>query len=318
MKRYTLSGLEIPLSVICLGASLFGSQVTEGEAFALLDDFAQRGGTFADTAHVYADWLPGGQGASERTLGRWRRERGLAQRFAIGTKGGHPRLETMNISRLTPEDIARDVAESLERLGVETIDLYWLHRDNEEIPVGEMVDALNAHVGRGEIGILGASNWSAARIEDANRYAVGHGKAGFVASQVKWSLKNEQQAYDAATGARTMTGSELVDYRAMGVKVIPYSAQAGGFFAKPCRPSESDINRQRWHRARELAAKKQCTANQIALAYVLNHEGGGAAICAPRTREQMQDTCRAAHVMLTTEELCYLEGATTDYREDTV
>lgn len=318
MHKYTLPGLEIPLSVICLGASLFGSQIPESDAFALLDDFAERGGTFADTAHVYADWLPGGHGASETTLGKWRRTRGLTQTFAIGTKGGHPRLETMAISRLTPDDIATDIGESLERLGADKIDLYWLHRDNENVPVGEFIDALNAHRDAGRIGVLGASNWSAARVSAANEYASAHGKAGFVATQIKWSLKHAEQAFDAATGARAMTNSELVDYRAMGVKVVPYSAQAGGFFAKPCRPSESAINRERWRRAQELALAMDCTPNQIALAYVLNHKCGGAAICAPRTLGQMEDTCKAASVTLTGELLRYLRGKPTSYSDDTV
>src|SRR5687768_12369425 len=87
-------------SVICLGVAGFGTTTPGDDAFAMLDAFAEAGGNFADTAHIYAAWLPGGAGESECTLGRWLRSR-RPQGLIIGTKGGHPDLGTMDVSRLT-------------------------------------------------------------------------------------------------------------------------------------------------------------------------------------------------------------------------
>ena len=90
MNYFTLPRNARPLSVLCLGTASYGSACTRDESFALLDAFAEAGGNFLDTAHVYADWLPAGHGASERTVGEWLRTRGVRDEFAVATKGGHP------------------------------------------------------------------------------------------------------------------------------------------------------------------------------------------------------------------------------------
>ena len=129
--RYTaLPTTGFTPSVLCLGTGGFGTRIPQDQAFQMLDRFAELGGNFLDTARVYAAWLPGGEGASERTIGAWLKSRDMAASCIVATKGAHPNLATMRISRLTPAEIAADVSASLEALGVEAIDLYWLHRDD--------------------------------------------------------------------------------------------------------------------------------------------------------------------------------------------
>ncbi|MBV9849221.1 MAG: aldo/keto reductase [Armatimonadetes bacterium] len=315
MRYFSLPGIEKPVSVLCLGTGGMGSAQTADESFTLLDAFAERGGTFLDTAHVYADWIPGGAGASERTVGAWLRSRDVWGRFVVGTKGGHPKLETMHLSRLRPEDIAQDLAESLERLQTETIDLYWLHRDDPAVPVGEILSALNDHLAAGAVRAIGASNWSTVRLEEAADYAAAHGLTGFCASQIAWSLARSNEPYNAAMRTIAMDKDALRWYCAAGLRVIPYTAQASGFFAHPYDETaarfsayHSPVNARRWQRAQTMARERGMSPNAVALAYLLNHPCGGAAIVGPHTGEQMEDTCRAADLALSDAELAFLEA----------
>jgi len=314
MKYFTLPGIERPLSVLCLGTANYGSAYSRDESFALLDLFAEAGGNFLDTAHVYADWLPDGRGASERTVGEWLRTRGVRDGFTVATKGGHPRLETMERSRLRPEDLERDLTESLERLGTDRVDLYWLHRDDPAVPVGEILGALNGHMKAGQIGAIGASNWRPARLRAASEYAKAHGLTGFVASQIGWSLAvpnvTQGQWYDALH----MDAEALEYYRTAGLKVIPFSPQAGGFFAHPYDTADAKYalyhNAQsagRWERVRQVSERRGVSANAVALAYVLRHPCGGAAVIGPRTVEQLRDSMEAVGMDVSEEERRFLE-----------
>ena len=317
MRTFTLPGLAKDLSVVCLGTGSHGSAYTEEHSFTLLDAFAERGGTFLDTAHVYANWLPEGKGASERTVGRWLRSRGLECQIAVGTKGGHPRLETMHVSRLRPEDIARDLDESLERLQLSSVDLYYMHRDDPEIPVGEILSALNEHLSAGRIGALGASNWGVARLQEAADYATAHGLTGFCASQIAWSLAQDNIPYDPAQRTVSMDPEALSYYCASPLRVIPYTAQAGGFFAHPYdeggpkfKRYHNPVSARRWERTQTLARECGVSPNALALAYLLNHPCGGAGIVGAHTVEQIDDSCSAGDIALTDADLRFLEGET--------
>ena len=314
MNFCALPGIIRPLSVLCLGTANYGSAYTREESFALLDAFAEAGGNFLDTAHVYADWLPKGHGASERTVGEWLRTRGVRDNFAVATKGGHPRLETMEKSRLRPEDLTRDLTESLERLGTDRVDLYWLHRDDPAVPVGEILAALNEHQASGRIRALGASNWRPARLKAVAEYAEAHGLTGFVASQIGWSLAVpnvvQGQWYDAL-----YMDAEALEYHCMGgLQVIPFSPQAGGFFAHPYDTADAkyalyhnEVNAGRWDRVQRLAEEHGVSANAIALAYILEHPCGGSAVIGPRTVEQLQDSVQVVGLRLSEAEREFLE-----------
>src|SRR4028119_1824671 len=101
MLHTSLPASSLQPSVLCLGTAGFGSDTSADESFAMLDTFAEAGGNMADSAHIYAAWLPDGWGQSERTLGDWLRSRRPAG-FLVSTKGGHPPMENMDASRLSP------------------------------------------------------------------------------------------------------------------------------------------------------------------------------------------------------------------------
>jgi aryl-alcohol dehydrogenase-like predicted oxidoreductase len=170
MKYVTIPNSELRVSQICLGSAEFGATMAPKDSFALLDAFIAAGGNFIDTAHVYSDWIPNTKSTSEKLIGEWLRKSGMREDVLIATKGAHPRLTSMNVSRLSKDDIETDVHESLEYLQTETIDLYWLHRDDVSIPVGEIIEALNEQVWLGNIRYFGCSNWTFSRIQEAMDY----------------------------------------------------------------------------------------------------------------------------------------------------
>jgi aryl-alcohol dehydrogenase-like predicted oxidoreductase len=298
------------VSRLCLGTATFGTaQQPRDEAFALLDGFAASGGTFVDTAHVYAAWLPDGTGASERTIGDWMRARGVE--LVVGSKGGHPPLEDMSRSRLRPQDLAQDCAESLDRLRRSHIDLYWLHRDDESVPVGEIIDAIQPLLRSGRVRAVGASNWSWQRIQAANAWASAHAASGFVASQIAWSLAQDAPGHVPGGGTRGMDAETLAWHARSGIAQIPYSSQAGGFFAKALPTAgryACEANARRWERVRSLATRLGATPNRVALAWVLNHPAGGWAVVGPKSAAQLADTLAADALHLDAQQLADLES----------
>jgi aryl-alcohol dehydrogenase-like predicted oxidoreductase len=199
---------------------------------------------------------------------------GVREKVVIGTKGGHPAIEP-GYSRpdayLAPEVIAQDVDESLERLGFASVDLYYLHRDDTRVPVGEIVDTLHQEVDQGRIRHLGASNWSVERLEAANAYAQGKGRQGFIASQVQWSLATPTWKIGPDPTTRYVTEDDVRWHTRTRLPIVAYSATASGYFSDtPRNPGlyNDSANPGRAERARTFAAQRKATPTQIALAYL--------------------------------------------------
>ena len=150
-------GETLKLSKIILGTAVFGTKIPKETAFEMMDTYFAHGGRVLDTARVYSDWLPNGHGASERTIGEWIQERNCRKDIILSTKGAHPSFSDMHRSRMTAEEIYVDLNESLKTLQTDYVDIYYLHRDDENIPVSEIMDILDPLVKSGKIRMLGAS-----------------------------------------------------------------------------------------------------------------------------------------------------------------
>jgi aryl-alcohol dehydrogenase-like predicted oxidoreductase len=305
MRLRHLPGSSTPFASIVLGTAVFGSEIPADASYAMLDAYAAAGGNLLDTAHVYASWLPGGTGASEQLIGRWLADRGLAARIHVATKGAHPALSDMSTSRLRPQDIASDLSDSLDRLRLDRIALYYLHRDDETIPVDEVLAALQPHLRNGTVGAIGASNWGWRRIAAANACAAARGWTGFAASQINWSLGVFAAGHRHGEGLLGMDAETIAYHGASGVVQIPFSAQANGFFGKPLAVArqrlpqyEHPASIDRWHVAQRLAARYGVSANAVALAWLLQHPQGGWGIVGPKRMEQLQDSLTAADLVL--------------------
>ena len=151
MRYVNLKDTDLKLSNICFGTGNFGAGVEKETAFALLDEFVRLGGNFIDTANVYCRCVQGNGNSAERFLGEWLKSRGAYQDVVIATKGAHYDMEKPEISRVTEDAIRFDVEESMQTMGLDVLDFYWLHRDDEKKPVEEIIDILEALKKEGKI-----------------------------------------------------------------------------------------------------------------------------------------------------------------------
>ncbi len=173
MHLIPLPGTSLSVSPLCLGGVPFGHTLSDKETFALLDRFVALGGNFIDTARIYSDWVPGETRRSERVLGDWMQARRNRPSLVISTKGAHPFIESLDTPRSAVAEIRDDLEGSLRTLRLDTVDLYWLHRDDPTRSVGHFIDLLNAFVREGKVRHFGASNWSTERLRAANDFARG-------------------------------------------------------------------------------------------------------------------------------------------------
>jgi aryl-alcohol dehydrogenase-like predicted oxidoreductase len=319
IRIINLPGTTMHVSGICLGTAEFGASLSAGPAEALLDSFLEAGGNFIDTAAVYADWASEEKSSSEKIIGRWLKSRGVGNRMILATKGGHPLLDRMDESRMSPVEIVRDIEASLSHLGTETIDLYYLHRDDPARPVEEIINTLNGQIRRGVIRHIGCSNWSATRIREAQIYAAESGQEGFSANQMMWSLA----AANAKADDSTLTGmdAEMKEFHSeTGMAVIPYSSQAGGLFQKMShgtpleampKPYRLDINRLRSDRVMRLSEDIGVSITAVTMGYLMSQNFAVVPVVGCRTSEQLQDTMNGSELRLSQEQLLYLEGAGT-------
>jgi len=123
MRHVAIPNTDLVVSSLCLGTADLGSEIPRAAAFRMLDAYLDAGGTFVDTAKVYADWLPGERSISEKTIGAWMQTRGNRSRVVLATKGAHPELETMHVPRMSRQEIVADLDASLQHLRTDLVDL---------------------------------------------------------------------------------------------------------------------------------------------------------------------------------------------------
>jgi aryl-alcohol dehydrogenase-like predicted oxidoreductase len=317
--RYTeIPGVNKPVARLIQGGTMFGSDLDEAESCLLLDQVYELGCNTIDTAHVYS------AGESERLIGRWMQERGLREEVVIITKGA---AHSRDRRRLTPFDIAADLHDSLARLRTNYVDLYLLHRDDLNVPVEPIVEALNEHIQAGRIHAFGASNWSHERIEAANAYARAHGLQPFVASSPQFSLADSQaEPWPLCLSISGSAGKAAREWYAEAqMPLLIWSPLASGFFSGKFRRDNLDQfgerewdevairtyaneeNFQRLDRASMLAAEKGLSPAQVALAYVMNQPMNVFAVVGPHSAEKFKANIEASDLELTAREMAWLD-----------
>ena len=316
MRYVEIAGVDRPVSTIGLGttSSIFGPDGDDRVA-ELIEAFLDAGGNSVDTAQIY------GSGESERALGRWLEDSGRRDEVFLITKGCHPDVHGDDwpdrpwVPRVTPEAITFDLRESLERLRTEHIDLYLLHRDDESVPPGPLVEALNYEQERGRIAAFGASNWTVDRITEANEYAEQQGLNGFVVNSPGLSLARPTTMYYPGTlFAEDDTRRWHADRQ---FPMLAWSTLAAGFAAGTgtdpsnagvvARAYFSDENFERRRRAEEIGQEKGFSGLQIALAFVLCQPYPVVALVGPSKIPNLEANLGALDVELTPEEMAYLD-----------
>ncbi len=280
------------LSRIVLGTDGYGERIDKDTAFDIMDFYIEQGGNVIDTARLYCG------GESEKLVGQYIKERNIRDKVFISTKCSHPPLDDMTVSRLKPEDIEADIDESLMALGVDVIDMVWLHRDDERKGVRHIMDALNNMVRKGKIRNFGASNWTYERIDSANRYAYESGGDGFAAGQILYNMATPAKVWDDTLVI--MDADEKKKYAENQFPVFAFSSQAKGFFEKYNQGLLSPKARERYlceasvktyARIKEEAVKNGDTLSYTALRLLWEESSFDVfPIIGPSSVKQLKDT----------------------------
>lgn len=318
MKYSKIDGIEKPVARLVQGTVMLRADRRD-ENWKLLDSLFEHGFTCFDTAHNY------GGGVCEKELGAWIKARGIRDEVVILTKGAHP-YPPDEPQRVTPAFIRRDLEDSLERLQTDFVEMYLLHRDNPDYPVGELVDVLNECREKGHIGIYGGSNWRAERMQAANEYAAAHNKVPFTVSSPQFSVA--EMINPPWPGCISISGAQgeadRAWYHQNKISLFTWSSLAGGFMTgkfrrdnldtftdywdtNPIGAYASESNFQRLDRVLELAADKDASPAQIAVAYVLGSSPRCHAIVANWEIEQIAQNAKAADIKLNAAEIAWLE-----------
>ena len=303
IPKRSIPGLGKQASAAALG---FEDFKTFASGAILLDAFWEKGGNLFDTAFVY------GGGYTEKLFGEWHTSRGTRESAVLIGKGAHSPL-------VYPDVIAKQLTQSLDRLQTDYVDIYFMHRDNPDVPVGEFVDAMDAEVKAGRIrGPFGGSNWTMARMDEAIAYADKNGKQRPGALSNNFALAEMLDPIWAGcvTASTPDWKKWLVDRQ---VTNFSWSSQARGFFTDRAGRDKTDneelvrvwYNEQnfgRRDRAIELANKLGKSPIHVALAYVLAQSFPSVPLIGPRTLAEMDDSMNAFDIKLTPEDIKWLEN----------
>ncbi|WP_217240410.1 aldo/keto reductase [Streptomyces sp. AC555_RSS877] len=306
-----LGSSELEVFPLCLGGNVFGWTADEAASFAVLDAYTAAGGNFVDTADSYSQWAEGHQGGeSETIIGKWAKARGNRADVVIATKVSqhheYPGLGAANIKA------AADA--SLRRLGTDYIDLYYTHFDKPEVPVEEIIGALDELVKAGKVRHIAASNISPERLEASLAFSDREGLARYVALQPHYNLVSRD----------TYEGELQQLAERFGLAAVPYSALASGFLTGKYRPGTTvdsvraggaakHLDTERGQKVLtaldEIARAHDVPVATVALAWLAARPTVAAPIASARTVEQLPALVGVGELELTGQEVARLTAA---------
>ncbi|MFJ9344977.1 aldo/keto reductase [Streptomyces sp. NPDC101237] len=306
-----LGSSDLEVFPLCLGGNVFGWTADEAASFAVLDAYTAAGGNFVDTADAYTAWIEGHQGGeSETVIGKWIAARGNRADVVIATKvSQHP-----DYPGLSAANIKAAADASLRRLGTDYIDLYYTHFDQPEIPVEEIIGALDELVRAGKVRHIAASNITAERLQESLDFSDREGLARYVALQPHYNLVSR----DTYEGPLQELASRT------GLAAVPYFGLAAGFLTGKYRPGatvdsaragraaqylESERGRRVLAALDEIAEAHSAPIPTVALAWLAAQPTVTAPIASARSLEQLPALLAVADLELTEQELDRLTAA---------
>ena len=309
MEKRQLGSRDLMVAPLVLGGNVFGWTADEKTSFELLDTFVDAGGTMIDTADVYSAWAPGNQGGeSETVIGRWlKRDPAKREKVVIATKVGF-------MAGLKPETVAPACDASLQRLGVETIDLYYQHTDDASVPLADSLGAFDALAKAGKIREIGLSQFTPERLREAVSVCETNGLHAPCALQCWYNLvereKLEGPLRDAAIEA--------------GLGILPFYGLANGFLAGKYR-SREDLGKSvrgmrnveyLEGRGQEVLAALDAVAEEtgaalasVTLAWTMAQPGIAAPIASATSLAQLDEILGALKLRLTPAQMARLDQA---------
>jgi aryl-alcohol dehydrogenase (NADP+) len=324
MEYRTLGRSGCVVSALCLGTMTFGAESDEKVSHEQLDRFVETGGTFVDTADVYAG------GESESIIGRWfaSRPSDMSDRVVLATKGRFPTAADPNGAGLSARHLTRALDASLTRLGLDTVDLYQAHAFDPLTPLDETLRAMDGFVRAGKIHYYGFSNFTGWQLTKAVHLARELGLAAPVTLQPQYSLLVREIEYEIVPAAQDA-----------GLGLLPWSPLGGGWltgkYKRAQRPTDAtrlgdnpDRGMEAWDRrgtertwdiieaVQGIAEGHGVSMAEVALAWVTDRPGVTSTILGARTLEQLDTNLRSADLHLTAAETAVLDGASHPHAPD--
>ena len=312
METRPIGTSDLAVAPIALGGNVFGWTADEATSFRILDEFVDAGGTMIDTADVYSMWVPGHSGGeSESVIGGWlKRDPSKRGKILIATKVGF-------VGGLAPEKIVVACEGSLQRLGVEKVDLYYQHKDDETVPLEESLGAFDGLARQGKIRAIGLSQYTPERVDQAMDTAERCGLTSPCALQTWYNLV-EREKFEP--GLREAA-------RRHDLGVIPFYGLANGFLAGKYR-SRADLAKSvRGERSLpylegkgmwvldaldDIAAETGAAVATVALAWLIAQPTVTTALASATSVDQLREITAAMHLTLTPHQLDRLAAASAE------
>ncbi len=313
MEKRRLGQSELRVGRVAFGGNVFGWTVDEKTGFRLLDAFVARGFNMVDTADIYTRWAPGAEGGESETLiGNWMKSRGNRHKVVIATKVG---MEMgPNEKGLSRRWIHLAVEASLRRLQTDYIDLYQAHTDDAETPQTETAEAFAALIKAGKVRVLGASNFSGARLASALDTCSGAGLPCYQTLQPHYNLYER----------KTFEGDAQALCASRKISVLPYFPLASGFLSGKYR-TEADFKKSKRGGSMgkfmnprgfrildaldDVARRLNATPARVALAWLMQRQTVAAPIASASSLEQLEDILQASELKLDLEAVRILDDA---------
>lgn len=296
---------------LVLGGNVFGWTADETASFEVLDAFADAGGIMIDTADMYSVWKPGNAGGeSETIIGRWLAQSGRRGQVHLATKvAKHPDLRG-----LAPDTIRRALAGSMQRLGVDYVDLYYAHEDDLTVPVDDVVATFGALIDEGKIGAIGLSQFPADRLD------------AFIQTCADLGVPIPEAATDGYNlmDREPFESEQRPVMLRRGVAGLPFFGLARGFLTGKYRPGGPAVDSPRSASALDyldargrrvlaaldtVAAAHQSEPATVALAWLRSRPAVAAPIASARTPQQLAPLLASTRLALTAKDLTLLTQA---------
>jgi aryl-alcohol dehydrogenase-like predicted oxidoreductase len=303
------SGIEV--STLAMGSDSIGSKIDRDTSFELLDAFYAKGGTFLDTANMYAFWVPGCTGGeSESTIGAWMKERRNRDQLVISSKLAfdYPTCA----GGLNAGEITRECDKTLRRLQTDRIDVYYAHRDDRETALEETMEAFHRLVQAGKVRALGASNVPTGRIVQANCVAEAHQWSTYSVVQQRYTYLRPRHGADF--GPQIFLGAGMKDYaQSIVIGLVGYSVLLQGAYTRPDRPLPAQFAGPdadaRLQVLQSIAGAIGCSPNQVVIAWMRQSTPSILPIIAASKIDQLEENLAALEVKLTGEQMQQLNTA---------
>lgn len=309
IEKRRIGNSDLAVTPLALGGNVFGWTADEATSFRILDAFVDAGGDMIDTADVYSAWVPGHQGGeSEAVIGRWlKRDPSKRNEIVIATKVGF-------MAGLAPETIGRSCEASLQRLGIDVIDLYYHHKDDPAVSLADSLGAMDALVKAGQVRAIGLSQYSADRLDQAMKTARGNGLVAPCALQTWYNMVEREK----------LEGSLRDVAQASGLGIVPFFGLANGFLTGKYRSKQDLSKSTRGDRVEEyldgrgvqvLAALDEVSAETgaplaaVALAWTNAQPGITATLASATSIGQLTELLQSMDLELSADQLRRLDQA---------